>query len=102
MPYVGLLQEHNVQDKGSSSESSSMQSSRGFPEEFHPPLKFAYITGWRFKSEVLPLTVAQVDLKAGFVRLEVGTTKSGEGRSFYVTTELRKVRKAQLAIYRGT
>jgi Phage integrase family. len=28
--------------------------------------------------------------------LEVGTTKSGEGRSFYVTTELRKILKAQL------
>ena len=96
MPYVGLLQEHNVRQGFIEREQFDAILKR-LPEEFHPPLKFAYSTGWRFKSEVLPLTVSQVDLSAGFVRLEVGTTKSGEGRSFYVTTELRKVLKAQLA-----
>jgi len=40
--------------------------------------------------------VAQVDLQAGMVRLEVGTTKSGEGRSFYVTQELRTLLQGQL------
>jgi integrase len=95
MPYIGLLQEHNVR-QGFFERDQFDAILKKLPEEFHPPLKFAYITGWRFKSEVLPLTVAQVDLKAGFVRLEVGTTKSGDGRSFYVTTELRKLLKAQL------
>jgi integrase len=50
----------------------------------------------RLKSEVLPLTVDRVDLQAGVVRLDPGTTKNNEGRSFYVTAELRKVLTAQL------
>ena len=34
---------------------------------------------------------------AGFIRLEPGTTKNKEGRSFYVTDELRTLLQAQLA-----
>jgi integrase len=60
------------------------------------PLTFAYVTGWRLKSEVLPLTVDRVDLRAGVVRLDAGTTKNNEGRSFYVTADLRTVLQAQL------
>jgi integrase len=52
------------------------------PEYLRPPLEFAYITGWRFASEVLTLTWAQVDLEAKTVRLEPGTTKNKEGRNF--------------------
>jgi integrase len=64
--------------------------------ELQAPLKFAYGTGWRFGSEVLPLTVTQVDLQAGIVRLEPGTTKSGEGRTFSVTAESRALLQQQL------
>jgi integrase len=45
-------------------------------------IEFAYHTGWRIPSEVARLTWAQVDFHAGVVRLEVGTTKTGEGRTF--------------------
>lgn len=45
-------------------------------------MTFAYCTGWRTPSEVLPLTWAQVDFAAGVVRLEPGTTKNREGRTF--------------------
>jgi integrase len=62
----------------------------------HAPLKFAYHTGWRFRSEVLPLTADRVDLRAGFVHLDINTTKSGEGRSFYLTADLRAVLQAQI------
>lgn len=34
------------------------------------------------------LTWQQVDLEAGTVRLEVGSTKNGDGRLFYLTDEL--------------
>jgi integrase len=37
----------------------------------------------------------QVDLKAGEVRLDPGTTKNLEGRVFYLTSELRELLKAQ-------
>jgi integrase len=67
------------------------------PAYLHAPVRFAFITGWRFKSEVLPLTADRVDLRAGIVRLDPGTTKNNEGRSFYVTAEPRDVLQAQLA-----
>ena len=67
------------------------------PEWAQAPVEFAYITGWRVQSEVLPLTVAQVDMKAETVRLEVGTTKNKDGRTFMFTPELRKLLKVQLA-----
>ena len=59
------------------------------PDELRPPIQFAYVTGWRLKSEVLPLTWNQVDLEAGTVRLLAGTTKNGEGRIIWLPDELR-------------
>jgi integrase len=56
-----------------------------------PIVTFAYVTGWRINSEVLPLQWRQVDLKAGEVRLDPGTTKNMEGRVFYLTAELKKL-----------
>jgi integrase len=50
--------------------------------ELVPPIVFAAITGWRMKSEVLPLTWRQVDFGAGTVSLAIHTTKSGEPRVF--------------------
>jgi integrase len=52
-------------------------------------------TGWRINSEVLSLQWRQVDLKAGEVRLDPGTTKNLEGRVFYLTSELKELLKAQ-------
>jgi integrase len=43
---------------------------------------FAATTGWRLKSEVLPLEWRRVDFDAGTVSLARGTTKSGEPRTF--------------------
>jgi integrase len=44
-------------------------------------VEFLSLTGWR-KSEATGLTFAQIDFNAGVIRLEPGTTKSGEGRAF--------------------
>jgi integrase len=52
------------------------------PQYLRPVVSFAYLTGWRIRSEVLPLAWAQVDLDAGTVRLEPGTTKNRKGRLF--------------------
>ncbi len=43
---------------------------------------FAYITGWRMRSEIWPLQWSLVDFKAGIVRLDPGTTKNDKGRVF--------------------
>ena len=51
-------------------------------EDLKPVMTFAYLTGWRARSEVLPLQWRQLDFRAGEVRLEPGTTKNDEGRTF--------------------
>ena len=62
-------------------------------------MTFAYLTGWRWVSEVLPLRIAQVDGQLGIVRLEPGTTKNDKGRTFHYSalTELRDTMVRQLA-----
>src|SRR5262249_15908140 len=50
-------------------------------EELRPIVEFGYLTGWRV-GEILPLRWSQVDMEAGIVRLEPGTTKNDEGRVF--------------------
>ena len=55
------------------------------PDHLKPIVEFAYLTGWRGRSEVLPLTWRQVDLDRGVVRLEPGSTKNDEGRVFPFT-----------------
>lgn len=70
---------------------------RHLPEYVKPVVTFAYITGWRMKSEILALGWRQVDFKTGTVRLEPGTTKNGDGRTFIMTPELRTCLDAQRA-----
>ena len=53
-----------------------------------PVAGFAYITGWRMPSEVLPLEWRNVDFAAGEVRLDANTTKKGDGRIFPLTDDL--------------
>jgi len=57
---------------------------------------FGYITGWR-RGEVLGLRRKHVDLAAGTVRLDPGTTKNKEGRTFFLTAELRALLERRLA-----
>jgi integrase len=49
------------------------------PAGMRPAVTFAYVTGWRINSEVLPLQWRQVDPRVGEVRLDPGTTKNREG-----------------------
>jgi integrase len=60
---------------------------------------FAYITGWRTNSEILPLQWRQVDFESGAVRLDPGTTKNKEGRlfPFKIDNELGAVLDGQKA-----
>lgn len=51
------------------------------PEHAKPVVRFLFLTGWR-KSEGLNLQWSQVDFEAGEIRLEPGTTKNDEGRTF--------------------
>jgi integrase len=51
-------------------------------------IRFAALTGWRIRSEVLPLAWDQVDFRRAEVILRDGTTKSGEGRVFPLYPQL--------------
>src|SRR5262245_25757595 len=51
------------------------------PEYQRPFVEAAYITGWR-RGELRNLRWSQIDWEAGTMRLERGTTKTGEPRSF--------------------
>jgi len=50
------------------------------PEHLRPAVTFAYYTGWRLRSEILPLKWEQIDLTAETVRLYPNTTKNSEPR----------------------
>jgi site-specific recombinase XerD len=95
-PHIPMLQERNA--RHGFFERPQFASVRDrLPEALQGIATFAYINGWRTKSEILPLTWAQVDRAAGIVRLEPDTTKNREGRQFPYSDlpELKAVLDAQ-------
>ncbi len=95
-PYIPMLQEHNV--RTGFFERDQFEAVRGaLPAELRAPVTFAYLTGWRLQSEVLPIEWRHVDMAAGTVRLDVGRTKNDQGRvfPFDVLPELRSVMEQQ-------
>lgn len=86
-PHIPMLQERNVR-QGFFEREQFEAVRKPLSDDVAPVATFAYLTGWR-KSEILALQWRQVDFKAGCVRLEPGTTKNGEGRTFYFTDELK-------------
>ena len=89
-PYIPLLTEHNVR-QGFFEHEQFERVRQHLPAHLRGIVAFAYITGWRTPSEILPLEWRQVDRQAGEVRLDPGATKNGEGRVFPFTRELRRV-----------
>ena len=57
------------------------------PNDLQVAVTIMYVFGWRL-GEVMNLRLSQVDLEAGTLRLEPGTTKNKEGRVVYLTPEL--------------
>ena len=93
-PHFPMLRENNVR-AGFFEREQYLAVQKHLPTSMRPVVTFAYVTGWRINSEVLPLQWRQVDLKLGEVRLDPGTTKNLEGRVFYLTFELEELLKAQ-------
>ena len=79
MPRIRLLPENNAR-QGFAEAKQVATICRRLPPDLADAVQFMFVTGWRSRSEVLPLTWAQVDFSGGFVRLEPGTTKNNEGR----------------------
>src|SRR5277367_3981034 len=68
---------------------------RHLPEYLKPLAAIAYITGWRTTSELLTRQWRHVDLAKGWLRLDPGESKNGEGREFPFTPEMRSILEAQ-------
>src|SRR5207302_10199020 len=96
MPYVPMLKEDNTR-KGFSEAGEFRAIVANLPAYLAPALETAYITGWRIRDELLTRHNSHVDLQNGWLRLEPGETKNGEGRNFPLTSELRFVLEAQVA-----
>jgi integrase len=96
-PYIPLLIEQNVR-RGFFEPEQCRRVQRHLPACMQGIAAFAFITGWRTPSEILPLAWRHVDLHAGEVRLDAGTTKNREGRVFPFTAALREVLERQQMI----
>jgi integrase len=80
-PHIPMLEERNV--RTGFFEREQFEAIRDqLPEPWRPVMTVAFYTGWRVRSELLPLTWAHVDTKAQIFRLDAGTTKNTEGRTF--------------------
>lgn len=94
-PEISLLRENNRR-KGFFEPDQYRALLEKVPMYLKPVMHVAYITGWRIKSEILTRQKHHVDLAAGWLRLEPGETKSGEGRNFPLTPELRELFEREL------
>ena len=96
MPYIEMLKENNA--RRGFFERDQFEAVRAhMPPYAQAAATFAYLTGWRLKSEILTLQWRQVDFRAGVVTLDVGTTKNRDGRTFPMIPELRAVLEGQRA-----
>ncbi|HXG71783.1 MAG TPA: tyrosine-type recombinase/integrase [Gemmatimonadaceae bacterium] len=95
-PHVPMLEERNTR-RGFFEPEQFAAVCGHLPAALRPVAAFAYLTGWRVRSEVLPLEWRSVDWRAREVRLDAGATKNDEGRSYPLTAALEVLLKAQLA-----
>lgn len=87
MPHIPRVKENNVR-QGFFTRDEVDRLCRHLPAPYDAFTLFAFLTGWR-KDEIRNLKWANVDFIAGVIRLEPGSTKNGEGRSFPMSDELR-------------
>ena len=90
-PHIAKLDESGNVRKGYLDAEQVNTVIAALPAAVAPVIRFAFVTGWRIQSEVLPMEWRQVDRKLGDVRLDPGTTKNKAGRVFPFTDELREL-----------
>lgn len=95
IPPIRGLKERNVRT-GFFEEEPFTAVRRHLRPDLQVAVTIAYIYGWRTHSEVLTLARRQLDLEAGTLRLDPGTTKNDEGRVVYLTPELTALLTAQV------
>ena len=93
-PKISLLPENNIR-QGFFEREQFEAVRRHLTASLQAVVTFAYLTGWRVRSEILTLQWVQVDLKLGRVVLHPGTTKNEDARMFPFTDELRQLLEEQ-------
>jgi integrase len=93
VPHIPMLAEKNVRTEFFEHD-GYIALRDALPSFLKPFVTFAYKTGWR-ESEIVNLTWKRVDLEAGIVRLDPGTTKNDEGRTVYLDGELQEIFRNQ-------
>src|SRR5438270_8347482 len=96
VPHIPMLKERNVRT-GFFERDQIERVLDHLPAAICPVVRFAYITGWRIPSDVLPLQWRHIDFEARIVRLGPHTTKNDEGRTFPFTDALLQLLEAQKA-----
>lgn len=94
-PKIQALRENNVR-KGFFEASQVEAVCKHLPKHLVPVIRVAAITGWRVHSELLTRQLKHVDLHAGWLRLDPGETKNGEGREFPIKGVLREIIETQI------
>jgi Phage integrase family len=95
-PYIGKLAVNNTR-KGFFEWEQFFYVLNNLPEELKPAIETAYITGWRIHDEIFTRQRYHADVKGrGWLRLDPGETKNGEGRNFPFTARLRAIIEQQL------
>jgi integrase len=95
VPSITLLTENNVR-VGFVEDQTFAALEAELPEHLRSLAVCGFVTGWR-KQELLSRRWGHVDLGAGWIRLEPGETKNGEGRQFPLIPRLRETLEAQYA-----
>lgn len=96
VPHITLLRENNAR-KGFFEKDDYELVLKYLDEDVRPVVETAYLTGWRIHSEILTREWWHVDLERGWLRLEPGESKTGEGRVFPLVGRLREVIDGQRA-----
>jgi integrase len=96
-PHIALLREDNVRRGFFEAAEFDAVRSR-LPADLADFVSFLHATGWRWRSEAARLRWTNVAFDAGEIRLDPGTTKTGEGRVFPFTAELRKLLERRRAL----
>lgn len=94
VPKIQMLREDNVR-KGFVSRGRFEAILQHLPEHLHALFVAAFTTGWRLRSELLTREWRHVDLEHGWLILEPGEGKTGEGRQFPLTPKLRAALERQ-------
>jgi integrase len=98
-PHIALLREDNVR-RGFFERHEFEAVRRRLPPDLADFVTFLYLTGWRWRSEARRLRWTDVSFAACEVRLDPGTTKTGEGRVFPFTAELRALLQRRQTVTR--